>query len=91
VLSVDDVVRRLQRLFLQHFHIGAVNPHTDLVETGLLDSLQIVALLAYVEEEFGARLAIDNFELGDLSSLSGLANLVNASRRRVPAPRKASA
>jgi acyl carrier protein len=90
VRPVDEIVGRLQQLFLQHLHIEVLEPHTDLVDTGLRDSLQLVDLLGRIEETFGVRLAIDTIDLGDLRSLSGLAKLVNTSRKGVPALRKAS-
>ena len=49
---------------------------TDLLETGLLDSLQLVELLVQIEAHFGRQITIDNIELDDLRTLRGLARLI---------------
>jgi acyl carrier protein len=75
-------LERLRALFLQHFHVEVSSADTDLLETGLLDSLQLVDLLLLIEEEFGRRISLEAIELDDLRTLARLAELVGTS----PAP-----
>lgn len=72
-------LERLRSLFFQHFHIEVPSPDTDLLETGMLDSLQLVDLLLLIEEEFGRRLSLEAIELDDLRTLARLAQLVGTS------------
>lgn len=79
------LVERLRGLFLERFHVQVPSPETDLLETGLLDSLQLVELLLHVEQEFGLRIPIDAIELDDLRSLARLAGLLEAQQGNEPA------
>jgi len=73
----NAALERLRTLFLQHLHLEVPSADTDLLETGLLDSLQLVDLLVLIEQEFGRRIALEAIELDDLRSLSRLAQLVS--------------
>ena len=70
-------LERLRALFLRHLHLEVPCADTDLLETGLLDSLQLVDLLLLIEVEFGRRISLEAIELDDLRSLARLARLVN--------------
>jgi acyl carrier protein len=70
-------LERLRTLFLRHLHLEVPSADTDLLETGLLDSLQLVDLLLLIEEEFGRRISLEAIELDDLRSLARLAKLVS--------------
>src|SRR5256714_431843 len=73
----NAALERLRTLFLRHLHLEVPSADTDLLETGLLDSLQLVDLLVLIEQEFGRRIALEAIELDDLRSLSRLAQLVS--------------
>lgn len=77
-------LERLRSLFLEHFHVEVPSPDTDLLETGMLDSLQLVDLLLLIEEEFGRRISLEAIELDDLRTLSRLAQLVGTSPELTP-------
>ena len=72
-------LERLRALFLRHLHLEVPSADTDLLESGLLDSLQLVDLLVLIEEEFGRRISLEAIELDDLRSLARLAQLVSTS------------
>lgn len=74
--EADAVVGSLRRLFLERFHIEVPCADTDLLATGMLDSLQLVELLLQIEQAFGLRIPIESVDLDDLRSLSRLAGLV---------------
>ncbi|HEV2227922.1 MAG TPA: phosphopantetheine-binding protein [Steroidobacteraceae bacterium] len=73
----DEAVdlERLRALFLEHFHVE-VPPGADLLESGVLDSLQLVDLLLLIEQTFGRRISIESIDLDDLRTLERLAELV---------------
>ena len=83
-------LERLGALFLQHFHVEVPSPDTDLLETGMLDSLQLVDLLLLIEEEFGQRISLQAIELDDLRTLARLAQLVGTSAASTPDARTVS-
>ncbi len=64
----DAIVERLRALFVESLHIEVPSADTDLFETGMLDSLQLVELL----------IKIDDIELDDLRSLARIAGLLAA-------------
>ena len=76
--QTDRLVQRLGALFAETFHIETPGADTDLLETGILDSLQLVELLSELEQHFGLRIRIEDIDLDDLRSLSRLARLVAA-------------
>ncbi len=74
----DAIVERLRALFVESLHIEVPSADTDLFETGMLDSLQLVELLLQLEQQFGFRIKIDDIELDDLRSLARIAGLLAA-------------
>jgi acyl carrier protein len=71
-------LERLRALMLEHLHVEVPSAETDLLETGLLDSLQLVDLLLLIEQHLGRRIPIESIDLDNLRSLSRLAELVGA-------------
>ena len=80
-------LERLRTLFLRHLHLEVPSADVDLLETGLLDSLQLVDLLLLIVEEFGRRISLEAIELDDLRSLARLAQLVSAPAQPASAAR----
>ena len=74
----STIIERLGALFVESFHIEVPSSDTDLLETGILDSLQFVELLLQLELHFGFRIKIDDIELDDLRTLARIARLVAA-------------
>jgi len=74
--------QRLLNLFADVFQIEAPAADLDLIETGVLDSLQLVELLYRLEREFGTRIPIEDIDLDDLRTLDRIAGLIAA---RAPA------
>ncbi len=74
----DRIVQDLGRLFAGRLHIEIPSPETDLIETGLLDSLRLVELLLYIESDLGWRLPIEDIDLDDLRSVRRIAALIES-------------
>ena len=72
-------LERLRALLLEHLHVDVPSGDADLLETGVLDSLQLVDLLLLIEQHFGRRIPIESIDLDNLRSLSRLADLIAAS------------
>lgn len=76
--DTNSIIGRLGALFVESLHIEAPSADTDLFETGILDSLQLVELLLQLEQRFGFRIKIDDIDLEDLRTLARIARLVAA-------------
>ena len=74
--DASAIIERLGALFVDDLHIEVPSADTDLFETGILDSLQLVELLLQLERHFGFRMAIADIDLDDLRTLERIARLV---------------
>jgi acyl carrier protein len=72
--------RDLGALFAETFHVEPPAPEADLLESGILDSFQLVELLLVLERRFDLRVRIDDVELEDLRSLSRIARMLASPR-----------
>lgn len=72
------LVRNLTALFRDKLFIDVPSADTDLISSGLIDSLQLVQLLLHIESELGHRIALDEIELDDLRSVTRLAGAISA-------------
>jgi acyl carrier protein len=81
--TAPTLLRDLTTLFLDRLFIEVPSAETDLLESGLLDSLQLVKLLLYIEEDLGHRIPLDEIGLDDLRSLERIARVIAA--RQLPA------
>jgi D-alanine--poly(phosphoribitol) ligase subunit 2 len=74
--DANAIIGRLAALFVESLHVAVPSPDTDLLETGVLDSLQLVELLLQLEQRFGFQIKIDEIDLDDLRTLRRIARLV---------------
>lgn len=72
-----EISSRLHAMFRERLHVDVLAADADLLESGFLDSLQFVALLAHVEREFGVCIPLAELELDRVSTLAALAELVH--------------
>jgi len=79
--DANAIIERLGALFVESFHVEVPSSDTDLLETGILDSFQLVELLFELEQRFGFRIKIENIDLDDLRTLARIARLVAANGR----------
>jgi acyl carrier protein len=70
------------RLISELAHTDAPSVETDIIESGLLDSLLFVELIAGLEERFGVHITLDDIELDNFRSVRKIAEFVN--RRSAP-------
>ncbi|HKA39836.1 MAG TPA: phosphopantetheine-binding protein [Burkholderiales bacterium] len=74
--DANPIVERLDALFVECFHVEVPSPDTDLLESGVLDSLQLVELLLQLERRFGLQVKVEDIDLDDLRTLERIARLV---------------
>ena len=74
----SGILHDLKTLFSEKLHIEVPAADTDLIASGLLDSLQLVELLLHIETDLGFRVPLGEIDLDDLRSISRIAGLVAA-------------
>jgi acyl carrier protein len=68
---------RVGRLFVETLSIAAPAPETDLIDTGLLDSLALVELLFALEREFDVRIPLEELDIESFRSVAQIGELVD--------------
>lgn len=69
-MQEDSVIEgRLMEVFRHKLELDVPSVETDLMVTGLMDSLIFVELLFQIENEFGITIAMDKVELDNFRSI----------------------
>ena len=69
---------RITRVLRETIGVEAASADTDLIESGLLDSLALISLLAEIEREFGFELPLDTLEVDDFRTVENAATYVES-------------
>lgn len=77
---------RILNLLSERVHVKAPSADTDLMESGLLDSLTLVELMSSLEEQFGIHISFDEVEIDNFRSARSIADFVNQRSRPQEAP-----
>lgn len=77
---MTDVRERLTAFLRETLRIEVVATDEDLLETGRLDSLGLVELLYFLEQQFGVSIDVGALELEDLRSVDAISRLVETAR-----------
>ena len=89
MIEHHGVHQKLTELFAKKLNLEVSSVDTDLVETGLLDSLAFVELLAQLDETFGVSISTDDLELENFRSIASIAGFVDKRMVAVEAVQKA--
>ena len=73
---MEPPVDRIARVLRETLGVEVPAPDTDLLETGLIDSLGLISLLAEIEREFGFELPLDTLEVDDFRTVETAAAYV---------------
>lgn len=68
---------RVQRIFAQHLDID-IDVETEVIETGVLDSIAFVQLLVALENEFGVKVDVASLDLENFASVARIAQFLSA-------------
>jgi acyl carrier protein len=82
---MSEYVDRLNRIFSEKLLLEIPSPHTDLLDSGLLDSMAFVELLLNLEREFGYRVDMETLDMESFRSVASIAELVAVAVRGVEA------
>ena len=72
----QELIREIQAFLLEKLSIQVDSEDTDLLETGVLDSVAQVNLLLHLEKHFELHLPMDNLEIDSFRSVANIAELV---------------
>jgi acyl carrier protein len=72
---------RIDDVFVRHLQIQPPSPDIDLMETGTIDSLTFVELIARLEQEFSLRIPLSDVDLNDFRSIARIGEFI---RQRLP-------
>ena len=65
--------QQVTAMFADKLNLDVASAETDLIETGLLDSLSIVEFLAQLEESFDISISTDDLEPENFRSITRIA------------------
>jgi D-alanine--poly(phosphoribitol) ligase subunit 2 len=68
-----SVTAQLTDLVRDQLGVDVPSSDTDLVAAGLLDSLALVTLIVGIEDTFGCRLPLDDFDINRFRSVDAMA------------------
>ncbi len=67
---------RIRSLFVEQMSLDVPSHDTDLLETGLLDSMGLVDLLMHIEKAFGLTIGLEDLDVEDFRSVTSIAAVV---------------
>jgi acyl carrier protein len=80
------VCERISGVIRQSLGVEVDAFDTDMIETGLIDSLGLISLLAEIEREFGFELPLDTLEVDDFRTVERAATYVESAFAAGDAP-----
>jgi acyl carrier protein len=77
VTTENEVLHaQLKAFFSEKLSVEISSIDADLVQTGILDSLALVELFAYIEKEFDTEISLDDVGIEDFHSITKIAEYV---------------
>ena len=64
--------------------VESLDEHTSLVGAGLIDSLAVLEIVAYLESTYAIDFAEKGIDPGDLASIAGILDVIDRERSEVP-------
>ena len=74
--ELDKIQSQITKLLVEKVHVEVPSPTTDLMETGLLDSLTLVELIVGIEQQFGIEVPLEEIEIDHFRSIERIAGFV---------------
>jgi acyl carrier protein len=75
-MTNDAIQNQIAQVLSHKVQVEAPSVDTDLMVSGLLDSLTLVKLIVALEEEFGIGLPLDEIDLDDFRTIARIAAFV---------------
>jgi acyl carrier protein len=74
--DTKNLESQLVRLFAEKLNIEVPSVETDLIDTGLVDSLAFVEFLAQLEAGFGIQVSLEDLEIDRFRTISSIARFI---------------
>ena len=74
--SLESIHADVLAFLKKRASVAVPSPETDLIEAGVLDSLVLIDLLVFLEEEYGVRLPVDKLEIDQVRSVARISSLI---------------
>ena len=71
-----ELAQQISTLFAEKLHLQVPSVDTDLIDTGLVDSLTFVEFLVQLEQEFGVQVSLQDLELDRFRTITRIAAFV---------------
>jgi len=72
----NELAQQISVLFAEKLHLQVPSVDTDLIDTGLVDSLTFVEFLAQLEQEFGVQVSLQDLDLDRFRTVTRIAAFV---------------
>ena len=76
-----NLERRIAVLFSDKLNVQVPSLETDLIDTGLVDSLTFVEFLAHLEQDFGVHVSLEDLEIDNFRTIARIAAFVATKSR----------
>jgi len=80
IAAAPSLRDRIAGVFSQKLHIEVPSMETDLMETGILDSLTLVELLFHIEQELGLKISLETLDLDHFRSIARIADYLTSQK-----------
>jgi acyl carrier protein len=77
---------RIVALFRDQLNVDVTDIDTDLINAGLMDSLMLVDLLTFLEQEYQITIDLVDLDMSHFSSIGSIARFVEAHKPTEPKP-----
>ena len=77
-MSETDIQQTIFQFFRDQFDVELPSASTDLIEAGILDSLMLVELVVYIENQFSVTTELDDLEMENFVTVDSMARFVAA-------------
>jgi len=64
-----DMQRQIARILTEKLNLKVPQVDTELIDTGILDSMGLIELLVHLEKEFGITISIEELEVDNFRSI----------------------
>ena len=77
----NKLAHQISALFAEKLHRQVPSFDTDLIDTGLVDSLTFVEFLAQLEQEFGVQVSLEDLEIDHFRTVTRIAAFIATKSR----------
>jgi len=77
----NKLAQQISALFAEKLNLQVPSLDTDLIDTGLVDSLTFVEFLAQLEQEFGVRVSLEDLEIDHFRTVTRIAAFIATKSR----------